>query len=218
MYTSMRLPPPAVGGGRLVRAFRRAFVVGVVAVSAAGSPLGCGVVPATLAPDPDQPNQVSLLLQTGDGSATATAPLQATSVLDVLYDTTHAELTLAGLSLRLAPVSLHVEGGVQVDVGESTASLDLSGGLPLAQVDPVGNFQLQLNLLTATAVTIDGVTIPFVHTTGGAIEGHIEYVASGGSMVIALEGIELLRFILVWGPDLLVLTGDLAANFSGVAP
>lgn len=218
MYTSKRLPPPAVGGGRLVRALRGTVALGFVALSAAGSSLGCGVVPATLAPDPSQPNAFSLLLRTGDGSATAIAPLQATSLLDTLYDTTRSELTVSGLSMRLAPVSLNVDGGVHVDVAETTASLDLSAGLPMAPVDSAGNFQLQLHLVAATAVTIDGVTLPFVHTTGGPARGHIEYDPAGGSMAVALEGTELVRFLLSWGPDLLVLTGDLAANFSGVVP
>lgn len=215
MYTSKRLSPPALGGGRLVRALRGSFAVGFVALSATAPSLGCGVVPATLAPDPSQTNEVSLLLQTGEGSATATAALHATSVLNVLYDTTRSELTLSGLSMRLAPVSLDVDGGVQVDVGATTASLDLSAGLPVAQVDLAGNFQLQLSLVTATTVTIDGVILPFVHTTGGPAQGHIEYDAAGGSMAVALEGTELVRFLLVWGPDVLILTGDLAASLSG---
>lgn len=215
MYTSKRLPPPALGGGQLVRALRGAFAVGFVALVATAPSLGCGVVPATLAPDPNQTNEVALLLQAGEGSATATAALQATSVLNVLYDTTHSELTVSGLSMHLAPVSLDVEGGVQVDVAETTASLDLSAGLPMAQVDSAGDFQLQLSLVTATAVTIDGVTLPFVHTTGGPAQGHIEYDSAGGSMAVALEGTELVRFLLFWGPDLLILTGDLTANFSG---
>ena len=214
MYVGRCLPPPIVGGGQCIRAFWRTASLCFAALSVVGSSLGCGIVPATLQPDERQPNAVALLLRTADGSATANAPIQPASALDMLYDTTRSELTLGGLSLRLAPVSLDVEGGVHVDVAETTASLDLSGGLPMAPVDSAGNFQVELNLVAATAVTIEGVTIPFVHTTGGPAQGHIEYDPAGGSMAVALEGTELVRFLLFWGPDLLVLTGDITANFS----
>lgn len=215
MDLSRRLPPPFVGGGGWSRAFCRAALLCSVALSVAGASVGCGIVPATLEPDESQPNEVTVLLRTADGSASATAPIQPSSVLNVLYDTTSSQLALGGLSLRIAPVSLDVAGGVQVDVAATTASLDLSSGVPVANVDPAGDFQLQVGVVAITEVSVDGVTIPFVRATGGPVQGHVEYNPSDGSVAVALEGTEFFRFILAWGPDVLIVTGDLAASFVG---
>jgi len=157
MGPSRRLPPPLVGGGGWSRSFSRVALLCLVALSVAGSSAGCGVVPATLEPDESQPNAVAALLRTAEGSASASAPIQPTSALDVPYDTTSGQLAVCGLSLRIAPVSLNVAGGVQLDVAATTASLDLSSGVPNASVDPTGDFQLHVNVIAMTEVSVDGV-------------------------------------------------------------